>query len=245
MHDPLTVAFEIKYPWRQKPSEFWPKGYRNTFITIWHKDPEKDGTDDSCGWFMRARHGNPETLEKINKRFESDWDCEHGGLFFSDGAAQFSTYGTVMNLFWMAAFIHYGDRRRAFRFVQSNLAEILLFAENPLDSLHDGIVGRFGFEKRDERIRSMAGCIYSWILRAERPWYKSPRWHVWHWRVQIHPLQALVRRFFTKCARCHRRGFKKGQSAVSNWGGTEIWHSDCEKPDVQYANPSVEDPRNP
>lgn len=33
MHDPLTVAFEIEWP---------------IHITIWHKDPEKDGTDSSC-----------------------------------------------------------------------------------------------------------------------------------------------------------------------------------------------------
>ena len=39
MHDPSTVAFDIKYPWRGKPSKFWPKGYRATFITIWHEDP--------------------------------------------------------------------------------------------------------------------------------------------------------------------------------------------------------------
>lgn len=34
MYDPWTVAFSL-YP----------------FLTIWHKDPEKDGTDDSCDWF--------------------------------------------------------------------------------------------------------------------------------------------------------------------------------------------------
>lgn len=55
MHDPSTVAFEIKYPWYKKDhkpgeSSFFPKGYRDTFITIWHVDPETDATDDSCGW---------------------------------------------------------------------------------------------------------------------------------------------------------------------------------------------------
>lgn len=78
MHDPQTVAFEIKYPWwryrpwpkkhrysedckwtwqhrlsdkeKQGRDSFWNEGYRDTFITIWHVDPEKDGSDDSCGW---------------------------------------------------------------------------------------------------------------------------------------------------------------------------------------------------
>src|SRR3974377_2148720 len=77
MHDPQILAFDIKYPWWQSkpwPKKFqhsgsdrfawkrmsekeqrgcephWPQGYRDTFVNIWHVDPEKDGTDDSCGW---------------------------------------------------------------------------------------------------------------------------------------------------------------------------------------------------
>lgn len=49
MHDPMTVAFEIKYPWKNgRLTDLFPKGYRDPFITIWHVDPEKDGSDDSC-----------------------------------------------------------------------------------------------------------------------------------------------------------------------------------------------------
>ena len=43
MHDPMTVAFEIRYPGKRN-------GYRDSFITIWHKDPERNGDEDSCGW---------------------------------------------------------------------------------------------------------------------------------------------------------------------------------------------------
>jgi hypothetical protein len=52
MHDPMTVAFEIKWPFPAKKT--WGNGaiYRDykTLVTIWHVDPESDGTDDSCGW---------------------------------------------------------------------------------------------------------------------------------------------------------------------------------------------------
>lgn len=48
MHDPKTVAFEIKYPWKAKPSEMFPQGYRHPFVTVWHVDPEKNGDSDSC-----------------------------------------------------------------------------------------------------------------------------------------------------------------------------------------------------
>ena len=46
MHDPMTVAFDIKYPWWRKSSLF-PKGYHSSFITIWHVDPDIRGDDDS------------------------------------------------------------------------------------------------------------------------------------------------------------------------------------------------------
>lgn len=38
MHDPLTLAFSV-----------------GSWLDIWHKDPERDGTDDSCDWFGRKR----------------------------------------------------------------------------------------------------------------------------------------------------------------------------------------------
>lgn len=48
MFDPDSVAFEI--------------GKHGRICTIWHCDPCTDGTDSSCGIFMRARHGDPEVL---------------------------------------------------------------------------------------------------------------------------------------------------------------------------------------
>lgn len=39
MHDPMTVAFEIRW----------------LGVTIWHVDPETDGTDNSCRWHKAGR----------------------------------------------------------------------------------------------------------------------------------------------------------------------------------------------
>ena len=44
MHDPYTQCWSISLP--------FGKPYEYPVLTIWHKDPEKDGTDDSCSWFM-------------------------------------------------------------------------------------------------------------------------------------------------------------------------------------------------
>lgn len=51
MHDPMTVAFDIRNPF-VRPDKH---GYRPPLVTVWHVDPETDHTDDSCDWFGRKR----------------------------------------------------------------------------------------------------------------------------------------------------------------------------------------------
>lgn len=239
MHDPHTQAFEIKYPWKDKPSKCWPNGYRHTFITIWHVDPCKDGTDDSCGWFMRARHGNKEVLERIVKRFAMDWDSQfksdssgktyYTGLFYPEdagaGMPNMGVSAVALNLFFLAALETLGEREKAIKFCRRHLLEILLFAENPTDSMRDCIVKRWGDnDDRANRIRNMASMVYSWILRRNRPWWKHPRWHFWHWEIHCQPLHTLKRTLFSKCCKCGR-GIRWGESVSSHqWDGTgPLW----------------------
>jgi len=245
MHDPSTVTFEIKYPWRGKPSGLFPNGYRASAITIWHEDPETDHTDDSCGWFIRSRHCDQVKLKKIREAFEFDWDrvfkSDSGhvyfcGLFDPSGNPHFSVHGIVLNLFWIAARIHFdGSWDKASKFINAHLAEILIFAENPSDSLFDGITRKFQdacSEPQTERIRgeridNMAGCIYSWIMRSERPWYRHPRWHIWHWKFQVHAWQLFKRWAFEKCCKCGK-GFRWGECPIGDWHGTRMWHQSCD-----------------
>lgn len=264
MHDPLTVAFRIPNFFVRKDSH----GYRPSLITIWHRDPCRTKgrhvrSDDSCGWFMRAGHGDSKVLDKIVKRFEFDWDRtfksdeSHNiyfrGYFTPDGDPHLSVQGIVLNLFFIAAGVVFeidgrSNWKKARRWMQRNLFDILLFAENPTDSLFDGITRTFEIgcgekhtpKKREERIHSMAACIYGWILRETRPWYKHPRWHVWHWELQIHPLQTLKRWAFSRCCKCGR-GFGWGYSPCSDgWGGGTgplwfrsergVYHANCDDP---------------
>ena len=215
MHDPMTVAFDIKSPFRQKPDRFWPEGHRNTIATIWHVDPERDGTDDSCGWFKRSRHGDKETLAKIQRAFASEWDGEYTGWFAPNGMPVQSVLATTLAMFRRAAFIHYGDSwSRTDVFMRRHLLEIITFAENRVDSLSDSLLQRFGRTERADRIENFAHVIYGCILRWEQPWYRHPRWHVWHWKIQIHAVQAFKRWAFSRCATCGRR-FLWGYSPVS------------------------------
>lgn len=166
-------------------------------LSLWHRD--RNGVDGACAWFMRASHGSREVLKAIERRFDFDWDRTtrlHDGtlapLGFFDGSPLnwpiMSIHAIALNLFFLAAVEHFGGRRKAMRFVQGNLALILIFAENPCDSPVQGWMHRFGIdesETREDRIRKAAAMIYGWILRATRPWYRHPRWHVHHWRIQV------------------------------------------------------------
>lgn len=87
MHDPMTVALEIRRPWPQRsggpvkqPPSLIPRGliyrrgdgswgtscfmewrgqrwYWPPLITVWHVDPEKGGDDDSCRRAWKQRFG--------------------------------------------------------------------------------------------------------------------------------------------------------------------------------------------
>jgi len=238
MHSPETVAFEI-YLGRKKKKN---GDYRSLLITIWHVDPETDGTDDSCGWFLRARHGDKDMLEKIKKAIDSNFDSsfksESSGTtyytgYFSPntGTPQMSTMGITLNMFNQAAWVFFNyDRKKHNKWMKENLYEILNFAENPIDSLNNEIEGKFrigcGEEwKRENELDHYASVIYGWLLRSNRKWYQHPKWHIHHWSVQFHPLQKLKRRYWDKCCVCGKRGFKG--SAYGNWDGTKRWHEHC------------------
>lgn len=253
MHDPLTVAFQIKYPWRSGPkSKLFPNGYRNDCITIWHKDPERGGSDDSCGWFKRAHHGDKAVLAAIIERFDFDWDRvyttkkedhepEDGpfkaesylrGYFAPNGDPRFSASGITLNLFLLAGIEHFGSRDKAAKFIQKHLFEILLFAENPSDSLYDTIHETWGKSEKGGKIRSLAEIIYGCILRWSQPWYQHPRWHIQHWRIQIHPWQDFRRWAFDRCAKCGK-GFKWREGVIGEWSGKRIWHDRCDNASVK------------
>jgi len=244
----MTVAFEIKYPWKKKvlwknESTDKVEYYRETFITIWHVDPEKDGTDDSCGWFMRSRHGDKKVLEEIEREFEFNWDSSfesgknkyYTGYFREDGVLNMCLHSVVIDLFFRAAQIVYGmDWDKGMKYINRHIGEILRFAENPVDSLHTSLTRKYqnacgeeyNSEVRKGWIKETASIIYGFILRSERPWYKHPRWHIHHWKIQIHPLQKIMRYLFGRCDKCGK-GFRYGESVSGSWYGDKIWHNVC------------------
>lgn len=258
MHSPKAVAHEIYLGKKKKKNG----NYRNPVITIWHNDPEKDGTDDSCGWFIRERHFDKKMVDETAKEYESEWDRtfkgENGfiyntGWFNPEGENVLSVRGIVLNMYIYAAKIVLNPKgkhgpgkmwNKAFKFVNSHYAEIMYFAENNRDSIRDTIVRTFErgcneeytAESRREMIRKCASIICADILRRTRKWYQHPRWHIHHWSIQFHPLRDLKRRYWDKCCVCEKRGFKS--SAISDWSGTKRWHQECDANLKSHIKPS-------
>lgn len=240
MHDPSTVAFDIKYPWRGRRSEHWPKGYRDTFITIWHEDPldfkGKCGCrdDDSCGWSRP-----PMTLEERDQ--VKGWaKFEYGTIFAKQVAEEekksyayicydSSCYEAV---YWIWRYIkHEKTKAKGWKFLDrrnalsaAEVERIFNLASNPVDNLkltHSQVSDLESFQQ-------FFMLIYRSYQSFHRPWYRHPRWHIHHWRFQIHPLQKLKRWTFTRCRECGGR-FGWNESPIGTWGGKEVWHDRCDK----------------
>ncbi len=145
MYDPKTVAFS------------------NRWFTIWHVDPETDGSDDSCDWF-----GDRKT--RANGWYPVVLDC----------------YNALSE-----------DTRRGVDFVW-----------------------------------------WHWRNKLGRRWWRHPRYHVHHWKLQVYVIQALQRWLWSRCCICGKR-FRWGESVVTNswhssgprWfhGETDVFYATCDR----------------
>lgn len=239
MHDPQTVAHELYLGKKKKKNGH----YRTPFLTIWHVDPEKDGTDDSCGWFIRDRHLPKDLVEIIKKEFE--FNFKHNYWFNEAGYPKFSTMGVGLCMYSNAAWRYFmwkhGNnptdkaRRQYKSFMRKYLFEILHFSENPTDSLYDSINMKYGVESKDYRCSHFATIVLADIMRKLRPWYKHPRWHIHHWRLQFPLWRRFYRRYFERCDICKKR--LKGQATYADWNGTKKWCETCNKETVKVPVP--------
>lgn len=231
----MTVAFEIRSPFKDKS-----RTYRPSILTIWHVDPEnfrfkngdpKLGTrdDDSCGWFTPPyRQSDWEKIEKLAT-------YQYGEIFARQVATrEGKDYAYICNqpettyevIYWMWRSIKAHGKKgwmygRLHNFLTAGeLEQIMILATNPVDNFkHHQITDENSFV-------AMFRLIWYSYLRYNRPWYKHPRWHVNHWKLQFHPWQQLKRRYWDKCAICGKRGFK-GSAIGMSWEGKEIAHSQC------------------
>ena len=157
MHDPWTVAFGSK------------------FVTVWHVDPETDGSDDSCGYSRpRVSHA----FDKLKKEAEFEHQFFFGDKYPTSNLNRASCYEVIFGIWEIIRWRFYRKGVTA-----SELVEIASLASNPNDNLRH-IVDRARHDQ-EEFVRLWA-CIYRAQARHHRKWYQHPKWHVRHWKVQIH-----------------------------------------------------------
>lgn len=231
MHDPMTVAFEIRYPWRAHatPRNDFERTYRRPLITVWHRDPCVGGDDDSCGWSY------PTPPEHLVEHLEHDL----GFLCRDDPRellAQALREGIQMwRLLWL--------QRASFWFRGKGLTPKQIsrwLFEESFPGERDYFPPKCDDLRREAWITARVYC------QLIRRWWEHPRWHVWHWELQVHPVQELKRWLFSRCSVCGR-GFPWGYSPLSDsWHGTgprwfrgedRVRHFDCDDvapaPDVK------------
>ena len=222
MHDPSTVAFEIYYPWHK---DFWlthkqllmisnkQRKYHTPFITIWHNDPETDGSDDSCGYIYPKV---PKNLKEQAKK-EAEFECAEYGLFPNYKPSQDIT-STILAAFQIIAWRLFKNNIKP-----KHLTQMIGVCVNPVNNLR-----HCALTKNKEDVENLFYLCLRSYLKMIRPWYKHPKWHIHHWSFQIHPLQKIKRYLFDRCAIC-KKGFKWNESVIGNWDGDKIWHSSCNK----------------
>ena len=192
---------------------------------VWHIDPEKRGTgnrtDDSCGWFDRTPGAYADAATYILKDETFMHDVRlilarrepmpypfYAGISERHMTGLRLPAGEALALVLMVAselelrrwwngqngksgahgstFVKLFDRKR------DVTDQAVSLALHPLDNLST-------IEEPDRVVRLIAAALN----RKLRPWWRHPRWHVHHWKINF-DLSRNLRRMFQPCATCRK-----------------------------------------
>lgn len=151
MHDPHTLI-----------GSFW-------IIDLWHKDPESDGTDNSCGWthpkLTDKELNNLKVLAKterqVYKYAQPKWEPTPFNIIYS----------AYMLVLWQV-------------FRKKITAKDLVLIHNLVCDPWDNLCSYCDLDD-DYSFNELIHLIARQIKRIQRPWYKHPRFHIHHWRITI------------------------------------------------------------
>lgn len=244
MHDPMTVAFEIKSPFKKRrglKGGLLGEGYHPPIVTIWHQDPEVGGDDDSCGWF--APKSTEADRQWAGEFAKNEWEFWFGERFGSINLRD-ADNASILAAAWMRARAHDSGGRWK-RLKSWEMAEIHSLLSSPGDNFGNWIhAARFPKDGRVDGFEEFLLLVLRAYRKASRPWWKHPRWHLHHWRIQVHGLQRFNRWAFSRCAKCGKR-FSWGYAPVAGWnsggpmflrGEKGVYHQECSGYTVSVAD---------
>lgn len=236
MHDPMTVAFEIRYPWAESRRTLKSgriRVYRAPFVTVWHVDPETDGSDDSCGFTL------PHLTTRNRERLAAlAWKEKRHPYFLRSESKEWEGSRTEAEALYRALLLHVAEAVGVTMTFEEAARRASTAIHNPGSGdaasrfcFLPGYHTNFQRDSEDDRERHFLGIVCGmgrWILFDRRPWYRRPRWHVWHWKIQVHPWQKLRRWLFTRCGQCGERlGWSEAGTTYSWSGSGPVFHDRC------------------
>lgn len=218
MHDPHTRAFTIRLPWFRR---FGPPAHRMRmwaiFAEVWHRDPCTDGSDDSCGY-------SAPRLSEADRALATqmaEWEAEHPFYLGQPGAIQNPKYtfhevspgdALALTLAAVQAIAWRLDRRRL---SAALLRRVLSEAVNPDDNFRALFARGCEENLTVPRAAEVFGTLIRFYRRLARPWWRHPRWHLRHWRVQLPWVRLLRSWLFDRCVWCKKR-FGWSESPISH-----------------------------
>lgn len=220
MHDPQILVFS------------------NFLFDIWHVDPEVDGTDNSCGWtFPRLTPKQKQSLQ-----FSASLEAERPWIMAERSENPTSPADAEARLREVLL-----DAAQTLG-IKVTWEEICLASCdllcNPIDNVRNLLCFKPGYHsnfKVDHDSYRLDNAETIWYicgrywLRKRRRWWQHPRWHIWHWKINIKPLQRLKRWLFTRCCKCGKKfawseaPMSSGRSKGPRWFRSEegLYHSNC------------------
>lgn len=172
MHDPNILAFDWNIKIRKKGPhyEFFP------ILSIWHVDPELDGSDDSCGWtYPRASKADREKL-KSDMEF-AKWSVLENWKIWNDENRMSLIYTTYRQIKW-------------YLYREVLTTKDLLWIHSICYNYEDNITIHQEFNN-EWAFESFYWNLVRHVKKTRRKWWQHPRWHVHHWKIQVNLFRSI------------------------------------------------------